>query len=484
MADNTIFTAHPVTVDVLVVGAGGAGMAAAASAAEASPDADVLVVQKIERLGGSTTMAVGSFAAGGTDQQATIGISDHPDFHFHDLDKFLEKYERGAGRTFYFDYRGDIYEKEDRSLRRILVDNAAETLAWLEAIGCQFAGPFPDPPHRVPRVHTIVPGTEAYPRIFGAYFDEMGVDVVFNHQVVDLLTEGNAVTGAVVQSSESSETVDIHVRSGVILATGDYVNNQRLRAEFTSDADAPPVNEHNTGDGFLLAKEVGAGWVNMDIQRLTLRFGEPLWLTPDIPGLVDEGAIVINMNGHRFIDETVDYDQLFTSTLMQPEESLYVLFGEQTANRFTKWPRWISSWPGTAWGYLDQYRDTDVLLVSESPDRIANAIGADVTELTKTIDRFTAAVTGDRIDNFGRTEFGAPIDGNLHVLGPIRPYATITEGGLTVDESMQVLDSTGSPIPGLFAAGSVAGGHHLVGHGHHHSWIFTSGRIAGRSVSN
>ena len=69
-------------------------------------------------------------------------------------------------------------------------------------------------------------------------------------------------------------------------------------------------------------------------------------------------------------------------------------------------------------------------------------------------------------------------------LGPAKSYIVLTDGGLAVNEALQVLGEDDAPIPGLYAAGSAGqGGLMLKGHGHHIGWAFTSGRIAGRHAT-
>ena len=61
----------------------------------------------------------------------------------------------------------------------------------------------------------------------------------------------------------------------------------------------------------------------------------------------------------------------------------------------------------------------------------------------------------------------------------------LTDGGLAVNEDLQLLGNNDQPIPGLWAAGSVGqGGLLLKGHGHHIGWAFTSGRIAGQNAAS
>lgn len=66
------------------------------------------------------------------------------------------------------------------------------------------------------------------------------------------------------------------------------------------------------------------------------------------------------------------------------------------------------------------------------------------------------------------------------LLGPVKAYFTTTEGGAAINDQMQVLDTAGHRIPGLYAVGQNGlGGMVLWGHGLHIGWAITSGRLAG-----
>ena len=72
----------------------------------------------------------------------------------------------------------------------------------------------------------------------------------------------------------------------------------------------------------------------------------------------------------------------------------------------------------------------------------------------------------------------------FYALGPAKSWIVIADGGLRVTNRLEVVGRDGTPIPGLFAAGSAGqGGLLLEGHGHHLGWAFTSGRIAGRHAA-
>ena len=132
------------TCDVLVIGGGGAGLASAIEARTLG--VEVILLEKNSELGGTTAWSIGSFSATQTPHQISDGIVDTPDEHFEDMPKFS----------------GVLADRDNPSLRRIFVDNANDTFRWLMSLGVEFFGPMPEPPHRKPRMHNVLPNSGAY----------------------------------------------------------------------------------------------------------------------------------------------------------------------------------------------------------------------------------------------------------------------------------------------------------------------------------
>ncbi|MBI2961039.1 MAG: FAD-dependent oxidoreductase, partial [Betaproteobacteria bacterium] len=130
--------------DVLVVGAGGAGLAAAIEAAAAG--ARVVLLEKNLRPGGTTALSVGSITVARSPHQARRGIQDSPAEHAKDLAAINSR--RGL--------------PDNPELMRLLTENVPDTFRWLMALGLDFIGPLPEPPHRQPRMHCVVPTARAY----------------------------------------------------------------------------------------------------------------------------------------------------------------------------------------------------------------------------------------------------------------------------------------------------------------------------------
>jgi fumarate reductase flavoprotein subunit len=191
--------------------------------------------------------------------------------------------------------------------------------------------------------------------------------------------------------------------------------------------------------------------------------------------LFDKGAILVNREGRRFCDER-DAPQL--AIPRETDRMAWIVLDAKMAARFGAWPNYISTAPGVAYAYLDDYLKNrkDICFRAATLEGVAAKAGIDGKALATTVADYNAG--SDRRDR------PALERGPYVVIGPAKSWMLLTEGGLRVDTSLHVLDDDGAPIPGLFAAGSTGqGGLLLDGHGHHLGWAFTSGRIAGASAA-
>ena len=471
-------------VDVVIVGAGGSGLAAAIEAARAG--GRVLVLEKGDRVRGSTGWSVGSVSASGTTHQQRAGISDHVDHHFEDLGRF------NAGK-------GD---GDNLALRRILVDESAGALRWLEQLGVAFVGPSPEPPHRVPRMHNVVPSSAAFGVCLERECVRLGVEIRFGWRMTGLVMEGGRVQGVHATDPDGSVQT-LRAARGVVLAAGDFSASPELKARYFGPevVAADPVNPLSTGDALLIAESVGARILNGRMgnppklrfvpappswmQRLpaspwvgrALAFAwriAPQWLIrPFVVQFLTTamgpeatlfrcGAVLVDPEGRTV---PIDTRNAARHLPMTPARLGYIVFDSRCAQQLSSWPNFVSTAPGVAYAYLDDYRRgrPDIYREAASVEALAAAIGARGDLL--------AASLGDRKQ------------GPWIALGPLRGYVTLTDGGLAVDTQHRVLGPDDRPIEGLYAAGSTGQGGLLIeGHGHHLGWAFVSGRRAGRSI--
>ncbi len=485
--------------DVIVVGGGGSGLAAAIEAARLGRS--VILLEKNPSLGGTTGRSVGSITSSCTSFQAKAGIVDTPREHFDDMALFA----RLVGL--------DPDTKDNLELRRILVENAPDTLDWLTDMGVVFFGPMPEPPHRVPRMHNILPNSRSYIYHLAKRARRLGVDMRLDAQARELLKDGERVTG--VTAEIDGQTREIPARLGVVLACGDYSSGHEMKAEFVNPdfAIVEGINETSTGDGQRLGLSAGGRIVNGDVMLgpeirfvappaktlieaippirpvgLFMRFAlahMPAWLlrpflmmfvtTHLAPShkLFEEGAILVNKAGERFVDES-DGPQF--AIPKQPDRIAFIVMDDVIGRKFKAWPYFISTAPGVAYAYLPDYRRNrkDIYASGGSIEELAGKIGVSPETLRRTIDSHNASLPE------GRPPIGKP---PFHALGPAKSWIVLTDGGLKINNQFEVLADDDRPIPGLYAAGSNGqGGVLLEGHGHHLGWALISGRLAGRSA--
>ena len=246
------------TTDVLVIGGGGAGLAAAIEAAAAGRR--VVLLEKNPALGGSTAWSVGSISVNGSPHQRRGGIVDSSDDHFADMETLA----------------GCLADRDNPALRRLLVDNIGDTFDWLLDMGLVFAGPMPEPPHRVARMHNVLPNSRAFPDRLGRRARTLGVELRLQTRAESLRIEAGRVIGATVRTATGTAlTVTAH---NVVLAGGDYSASPGLLAELASDSAARlcPVNPTATGDGLRIGRDAGGVIVNGDLVRgPVMRFVPP-----------------------------------------------------------------------------------------------------------------------------------------------------------------------------------------------------------------
>lgn len=482
--------------DIVVIGGGGAGLMAAWTAALRG--ATVILLEKGERIGGTTGMSVGTLTATDTRLQRNAGITDNADAHFEDMAKFA----------------GPLAARDNLKLRRLLVDNARETIDILEELGVVFMGPLPEPPHRHPRMHAIIPHSKGFIRQLVKACERQGVAIRTQANAQQLIVEGDRVGGVALRSGER-----IAARRAVILASGDFSSaDLDYKSKYMSGPllDISGINPLSTGDGQRMGEEIGGEVVNGDLAwGPEIRFKAPpnpsiisklpAWpplarlilftmkLLPDwlmrpfLLGFVttflapshqlfQKGAMLVNTNGARFCDEL---NRPQDHIGRQKDKSAWIVFGDEVAEQFRAYPNFISTAPGVGYADLTDYEKTrpDVVRKAGTVEELAQEIGVDTDTLKHAMEEFNVSRTSS-------DERSAMVTPPFYALGPIFSWIVFSEGGLKVDQNLRVLDRDGEPIPGLYGAGSAGqGGLLLEGHGHHLSWAFTSGRLAGANAA-
>jgi flavocytochrome c len=462
------------TADVVVVGYGGAGAITAIAAREAG--ATVIVLEKQAVAGGSTAISGGVYYAAGTSVQTANGIVDS-------ADKMYQHYIN-AGLGF-----------NDPKQVRLAADHSAANIEKLIALGATF----PSAPsvsgaeinvgsEVIARVHSVVYGDlSGGAAFFGVLNDGakgQGAEILMETPATALVVNDK---GEVVGVKANSAGTDMFIKASkaVVLTSGGFTrNDDMLRAysemgHYCQSLGAPNL----TGDGHRMAFALGANAENISeilgIPGLTLPGAGAatyaLWtFFMTIP------AIFVNKKGQRFVDEYSFYDWKNTELLKQPDRYCFSVFDDSVREATA------TSLVGGFSADLAAEVTSGVVLKADTLEDLANQMGVPADLFVATIAKWNEDSAAGQDLAFGRTSgFGAIEKAPFYAFKTF-PTMFDNSGGLKINESAQVMDVWGNPIPRLYAAGQISGGvigEHYPGSGTALNALMTFGQIAGAAAA-
>ena len=417
--------------DAIVVGGGLAGLAAAYRLA--SSGRTVALVEKRERLGGSSALSGGWFALSGTPIQNRAGVHDTSELYLADM------IETGGGFA-------------DESLLRSLVEQQEHAVQAIER-----AGAWTDE-LKVSAVMTVARAHLIRIRDLLVFLEReavaAGAVIRLAHPADGLVWDGARVAGI------RSPGGDLAARAGVILTSGGFSRSRELLELFVPDqAPAMPYGgAGNTGDGLRMAWMLGAGFA--DIGHVAGTYGQHADTTDDEHELLTAnylGAILVNARGERFADESKSYKILGSAVLSQPRRIAHQVFDSVVRGR---------SKPGVPLSDMERIEELGHLVSAPSIAALEETLGIPAGSLARTVSAYNEGVAGRREDAFGRTGLVNGVGALTPVeTAPFYAYTAVTAmtstfGGLRVAPDGAVRRVDGTAIPGLYAAGEVAGGFH------------------------
>ena len=417
--------------DAIVVGGGLAGLAATQRLA--AHGRSVALVEKRDRLGGSSAMSGGWFALSGTKLQRRAGVEDSDDLFLADM------VETGGGFA-------------DEALLRALVDRQANAVVAIDHAGAWTDELKVSAGMSVARAHLIRIGDLL------AHLEHeavaAGAVILPGHAAGGLVTDGSRVVGI------TSESGVLIAGSGVVLASGGFSRSRELLELFVPDQAAamPYGGVGNTGDGLRMAWMLGAGVA--DIGQVTGTYGQHAETTDDEHELLTAnylGAILVNARGERFADESESYKVLGSAVLSQPGRTAFQIFDSVVRAR---------SRPGVPLSDMERLEELGHLVSAPTISELGRELGLPPERLERTVAQYNESVSGRQEDPFGRTGLVNGVGALVPVeTGPFYAYAAVTAmtstyGGLSVAADSSVKRVDGSRIEGLHAAGEVVGGFH------------------------
>lgn len=496
------------TADVVVIGGGGAGLVSAISAAEQG--SSVIVLEKAPFLGGNLTVFGGIYNAPDKEKQSKMEMSEavkktletainaEPanEVHAAAIAAVKADYEawKANGSVGLFDsaswFALQTWNSGDKVANKELVDimcnNAYDGFTWLENIGVEFNDKLTQGAGSLyQRTHGAVKPSgsgfiNAYVETLKKYGDK--VTIMMETPADTLIMEGKKVVG-VKATDKFGNKYTVNANNGVILATGGFAGNVELRQEYCegekwkdlSDKVLTTNLKAITGDGIIMAREIGANLIDMDqIQLLHLGnafTGSTKGVIP-YKGRNSDEVIFVNSNGDRFVAEDGRRDVMCNAILEQEGGFYWMIHDSKNID-----PKSAEAENFIKGGYL--YR-------AESLEELAGLIGVPKENLVASLNEYNKYVETGVDDLTGRKLLVATIDEGPFFAAKRVPSAHHTMGGVEIDSETHVIYKDGSIVEGLYAAGEVTGGIHggnrVGGNAVDDTVVF--GRIAGYNAAN
>lgn len=479
MPDQTTTpTPHPAdTYDVIVVGSGAGALTGAYLAAHGG--LRTLVLEKTDKLGGTSAYSGAAAWLPGTQVQERAGIGDSTesartylrallgDAHAEHQEAFVTtapglvaRLEEDPHLAFEFQAFPDYFDRDGR----VPGGRSFIPLALpLDEIGERAA--LVRPPvdrDRAGKGHHLgqpmAQGRALIGRLLLA-LDATGNATVRTGAAVDrLVTEGDRVTG--VEAATDEGRVTFTAARGVLLASGGFEHDDAMRAEHgvpgASDWAMAPAGT-NTGEPIRAAAQTGAALALMDQGWWSPGLAMPDGTASFTLGF--RGGIVVDANGQRFANESLPYDQMGRAMAADPARvPSHLVFDDRTGGKLP-----AISLPG---GTPEEHLAAGTWQRADTLRELAALIGVPADALEASVARFNGFVAAGVDEDFGRgaDEFDnyfarpvlVPVDQGPFYAARLVLADLGTKGGAVTDVDGRVLRADGSVITGLYAAGNAS----------------------------
>ena len=464
--------------DIVIVGGGTGGSCAALAAAEAG--ASVIVIEANSSIGGSGALCGGAILGAGTKMQAEAGIEgDNGDMLLRDAQASLEA-QYGPDAVEYFG--------EDWCITELHCAEAGNTVDWLVDHGVNIVGPSQQPGQPFARLHMLYPDASAWPSVIQPQLKEAGVDLKFNTKGAELIVENGRVVGV---KAEGANGGCFKGNKGVIMATGSIEASKEWRKKIytLAQSNVEASNKLNDGTGIRMMCKVGA-----DTSDYTAGAAAPaLFCTAGNAShwyelLMNQmGAILVDAQGKRFASENTPSGEMLLTVDALPDRQAFLVYDEAIAQTPEMSAEPKLTIRGSGYGPFSELEGQEgKVFFGDTIEEVATAAGVDPAGLAAEIEKYNANAAAGSDPDFGSTNFGIATAGlttpPYRIIGPV--YATVMSGsfGVRVTNKLEVIDTLGEVIPGLYATGEGAHGlakDYLTGTGGKFSWALTSGRLIG-----
>ncbi|MDO6639792.1 flavocytochrome c [Shewanella sp. 5_MG-2023] len=440
------------TVNVVVVGSGGAGFSAAVAAHDEG--AKVILIEKEPVIGGNAKLAAGGMNAAWTDQQKSKDIKDSVELMYKDTMK--------GGR--------DLNEP---ALVEVLTSNSKGSVDWMTNMGADLSDVGRMGGASVNRSHRPSGGAGVGAHVIQVLYDnaiKRDIDMRMNTRGVEVLKDDSGKVKGLLVKGQYSGYYWVKA-DAVVMATGGFGRNNERVAEYDPKLKGfISTNQPGaTGDGLDVAGNAGAGMTDVKYIQAhpTLSVKGGVMVTEAVRG---NGAILVNKEGKRFVNEITTRDKAAAAILNQTGKVAYLIFDDSVRKSLSK---------------IDKYIKLGVVPSADSLEKLGKLEGIDGKALIATIAQYNKLVAAGKDTDFERANLPRALnEGNYYAI-EVTPGVHHTMGGVSIDNKAEILTEDNKVIPGLYGAGEVTGGVHGANRlgGNAISDIITFGRLAGEQAA-
>ncbi|MCH4005193.1 MAG: FAD-dependent oxidoreductase [Lactobacillus crispatus] len=461
------------SVDVAVIGSGMAGLMAASRAL--SMGKKVVVLEKNGYLGGATILNGSNVVGTGSKVSAELfgetAKKDSPNRLVQDITR---------------ECRGTNYPM----LSKLLANNIGRAVDFIT----EFANLTYQKAETQTVEHSVnrqieMPSESSYELVtkVAEAFEKKGGQIILDARV-EKLNKDKAGKLVSLTAEGKHQTINVNFKS-LVLAAGGW-GARDYQAHKTDIPYYGPMT--STGDYFDFAKNMNLVTRNLDWYKV---YPHGLEVEPGIAKLTtystkeatDMGAIFVNTDGKRIVNESAPYTHFRDAIAEQKGKVAYIVMDQRTWDRFYELMLKYGFTKEEVQSFFDLDGKKSPVLVKGDLKTVAEKAGIDYQTLKETVDNYTEDVKADYDPEFGRDKkFMHEFEGNTYYVIEQKLRFCTTLGGYETTDQMQLLDNDMNPVSNFYAAGEIVGG----ANGHDsmpsmmNSWSYASGFVAGTTAAD
>lgn len=460
-------------VDVAVIGSGMAGLMAACRAL--SLGKKVLVLEKNGYLGGATILNGSNVVGTGSKLSASI---------------FGEEAKRDTPELLVQDIRRECRGTNDAELSNLLAENIGKAVDFIT----EFATLTYQKAETQTIEHSVdrqieMPTASSYELItkVAEAFTQKGGQILQETRVEKLNKNEKGELVSLIAESKY-QTTKVNFKS-LVLAAGGWGARDYQEHKTTIPYYGPMTS---TGDYFDFAKNMDLVARNLDWYKV---YPHGLEVEPGIAKLTtystkeasDMGAIFVNTDGQRIVNESAPYTHFRDAIAAQKDKLAFVIMDQRMWDRFYELLLKYGFTQDEVQGFFDLDGKKSPILVSGNLKVVAQKAGINYANLQKTLAEYEEAVKIGKDSEFERpAQFMHKYEGDTYYVIEQKLRFCTTLGGYETNKHLQLLTTDFNPVPNFYAAGEIIGG----ANGHDsmpsmmNSWSYASGFIAGTEAAD